>query len=327
VLLFTAAMMAQSFTVRRAPAVRMPGLVDSNSPAFWRDGELHLYNSPAQPFLSRGPDQFRMGPALQLPEGAIRNKPWWIESVWQDSAGTVFAWYHHEWPGRCDGSNLTWPEIGALISTDGGETFDDLGIVLRGPDSIDCTAQNGFFGGGHGDFSVIPDRDGHYLYFLFGNYGGQEFEQGVSMARMALSDRFAPAGSVWKYHNGEWNEPGLGGRVTPALPVSRGWQYLDTDAFWGPSVHWNSHIESYVMLLNRSCCGPGWPQEGIYISFNPNITDPAGWTAPAKLNLRGGDGWYPQVLGLGAGETDSLAGQRVRIYVRGLSAWEIEFER
>jgi hypothetical protein len=318
---------AQSFIVRRAAPVRMPGLVDSNSPAFWRDGKLHLYNSVAQPYLSRGPDQFRLSAPAMLSETNIGNRPWWIESVWQDSNGTVFAWYHHEWPGRCNGSAVTSPEIGALISRDGGQSFDDLGIILRAPEPINCSAENGFFGGGHGDFSVVPGRRGRFLYFLFGNYGGDESRQGVSMARMAISDRFAPVGAVWKYHEGQWREPGLGGRVTPAFPAARGWEHPDADAFWGPSVHWNTEIESYVMLLNRSCCRPDWPQEGIYISFNLNVADPAGWSAPQKLKLRGADDWYPQVLGLGPGETDSLAGARARIYVRGLSLWEIEFRR
>jgi hypothetical protein len=320
-------MAGQSVAIRRAPVVRMPGLVDSNSPAFWSNGELHLYNSTAQPSLARGSSQFELGNPQKLSDERITNRPWWIEAVWQDEAGTVFAWYHHEWPGYCQDSNLTKPEIGALISLDGGETFDDLGIILRAPDPINCAAENGFFGGGHGDFSVIPGRGDGYLYFLFGNYGGDESEQGVSIARMAISDRFAPVGTVWKYYNGNWLEPGLDGLVTPAMPVTRGWQFEDTDAFWGPAVHWNTELESYVMLLNRACCGAGWPQEGIYVSFNPDIADPAGWSPPAKVNLRGSIGWYPQVLGLGPGETDSLVGARARLYVRGLSAWEIEFRR
>ncbi|HYP09358.1 MAG TPA: hypothetical protein VER03_24245, partial [Bryobacteraceae bacterium] len=37
--------------------------------------------------------------------------------------------------------------------------------------------------------------------------------------------------------------------------------------------------------------------------------------------------WYPQVLGLGPEETDSIAGQRARLYVFGESNWELRFIR
>lgn len=91
-------------------------------------------------------------------------------AVWQDIDGRLFAWYHHEPGGVCD--SLTAPQIGALVSTDGGRTFNDLGIVLSSGYPNDCASRNGYFAGGHGDFSVILDREQQYFYFLFGNYSG-----------------------------------------------------------------------------------------------------------------------------------------------------------
>jgi hypothetical protein len=69
-------------------------------------------------------------------------------------------------------------------------------------------------------------------------------QQGIAVARMTLADRFTPAGSVWKYHDGNWTEPGLRGLVTPILPTTTAWQRANTDSFWGPSIHWNRHLES-----------------------------------------------------------------------------------
>ncbi|MGQ9919529.1 MAG: hypothetical protein ACUVS7_19205, partial [Bryobacteraceae bacterium] len=83
---------------------------------------------------------------------------------------------------------------------------------------------------------------------------------------------------VYKYYNGGWEEPGLGGRLTPIFPAVVPWNRENTDAFWGPSVHWNTALNRYVALMSHACCKPGWPQEGIYISFNPDLSDPAGWT-------------------------------------------------
>jgi hypothetical protein len=46
-------------------------------------------------------------------------------------------------------------------SRDNGATWEDLGFVLTAPDdSLDCQALNGYFAGGHGDFSVALDAPG-----------------------------------------------------------------------------------------------------------------------------------------------------------------------
>lgn len=311
----------------------MPSDVDSNSPAFWRDGQLNIFNSTGVPMLTRGSDQllWYLGQPRKVAVGAEEHFPMWIEAVWQDEDGTVYAWYHHERQDVCPGSSLAIPQVGALVSSDGGASFTDLGIVLSSGDAADCSAQNGFFAGGHGDFSVILDRDRRYFYFLFGNYGGELAGQGVAIARLAFEDRAKPVGAVWKYHEGEWLEAGLEGSVTPIFPASAAWQTAHADSFWGPSVHWNTHLESYVVLLNRACCDTMWPQEGIYAAFNPDLSNPDTWTSARRLlqakDIGFAPGYYPQVLGLQPGETDTLAGQSVRLYVKGVSRWKIEFSR
>jgi hypothetical protein len=322
---------AQEVRIHQAPLLNMPGVVDSNSPVFWRDGMLHIINSTGMPRVTVVPDQFSFeeGEVIGVSVDTQEHFPMWIESVWQDEDGTLFAWYHHERVGVCKGSSLTMPEIGALVSLDGGSSYLDLGIVLAAGEAPDCSSQNGFFAGGHGDFSVIADPIAGYFYFLFDNYGGPAESQGVAVARMAMADRYQPAGAVFKYYQGDWNEPGVGGRVTPIFPSTVPWNRADTDSFWGPSVHWNSAINSYVVLLNRACCGPRWPQEGIYISFNPDLANPESWTRPERLlsaeEIGFAPGYYPQVIGLGPGETDTLAGNLARLYVKGASKWELEF--
>ena len=109
------------------------------------------------------------------------------------------------------------------------------------------------------------------------------------------------------------------------------WHKPDADAFWGPSIHWNTHLELWVMLLNRAK-DKDWSQEGIYVSFNPDLGNPAGWTPPAKIldaaELEKSK-WYPQVVGTDAAgrETDKLAGKTARLFVAGVSKWEIVFLR
>ena len=113
----------------------------------------------------------------------------------------------------------------------------------------------------------------------------------------------------------------------PIFAAKDSWHDGDSkvDAFWGPSVHWNTSIEQYVMLLNRAK-DIHWAQEGIYISYASRLDDPAAWSAPKRL-LSGGN-WYPQVLGLEAGiGTDKIAGDSARFFMSGQSDYLIRFIR
>ena len=304
--------------------LRMPGVVDSNSPAHWQDGKLFLFNSVAMPIRSEGWTLDTLGQSRVVLFSHYQNLHRWIESTWRDPrTGRLYGWYHHE-PGLvCENAPLTAPMIGAAVSEDNGLSFTDLGIVLSSGDAPACESRNGYFAGGHGDFSVLLDEQGEYFYFYFGNYGGEDARQGVAVARMAFDDLDDPVGNLWKFADGEWNEPGLGGQVTPALPARVNWQRSDTDAFWGASLHFNTALGKYVMLLTRSCCHEGWPSEGTYVTFNTNLGDPLGWSEPKKLLHEAG--WYPQVIGLQPLETDKRAGDAARLFIGGESVWEIHF--
>jgi hypothetical protein len=317
---------AQSAKIRDASQLDMPAQVDSNSPAWRRNGELHLLNSTGNgPMRSNGADQFHLGTPGPVHINRINPWPTWMESIWVDPDGPIFGWYHQEHFGVCPGTNFSVPQIGAAVSWDGGNSFIDLGTVISSGDLIDCSSQNGYFAGGVGDVSVILDRDQKYFYFYFGNYGGPAESQGVCMARMPYANRFFPAGAVYRYHDGAWNEPGLRGRSTPLLPANVSWQRPDTDAYWGPAIHWNTYLESWVMLLNRSCCASGFPQKGIYISFSNDPGNPESWSKPTRI-LKD-TGWYPQVLGIGHQGTDSVASRVARLYIYGHSRWEIVFKK
>jgi len=328
-LLWLASANAQQADVQPAPKVTLPGIIDGNTPFFWLDGVPHFFSSTGEPSISRMNMETGQWQS-ELVDISNAPSPIWLEAAWVDEDGTIFIWYHHEPGGVCGRSSLTAPEIGAAVSYDGGKTIHDLGIVLQSGDFYDCNSKNGFFAGGHGDFSVIPDRASGYFYFLFTNYGGPLETQGVAIARMAMEDRFSPVDRVMKYFEGGWMEPGVSGRTTPIFPATREWQREDADSFWGAAIHWNHYLNQYVVLLNRACCATRWPQEGVYIAYNPDISDPLGWTKPQKIltkaQINHAPGYYPQVLGTGEYETDSYAGQIVRLFVHGISSWEIIFE-
>jgi hypothetical protein len=255
--------------------------------------------------------------------------PRWIEATHRAQDGTLYMWYHNEPPLS---GGKTAPRIGEMVSTDNGLHWRDLGIIVEAPAGSNNEASaNHYFVGGNGDFTVIADRENEYLYCYTSTYNKDVAEQGVAVARMRYEDRDDPVGKVFKWHNGQWTEPGLGGHVTPIFTVRTDWHRPDADAFWGPSIHWNTHLGTWVMLLNRAR-DKDWTQEGIYVSFNRDLGDPAGWTSPVKIldaaELEKSK-WYAQVVGLDASkrETDKLAGQTARFFVAGLSKWEITFLR
>jgi len=264
----------------------------------------------------------------------------WMEAVVADEGGTWYAYYHHEDPATvCGRPDRSIVSIGAARSVDRGLTWENLGVILEGPPgSLACASSNRFLVGGVGDPTVMLDADHRDLYVFFSQYSKEPSAQGVAVARMPWADRDAPVGRVTVLQNGAWlpaeraDSPGAEGAWqypagTPLMPVSNPWHDRDqaVDAFWGASVHWNTYLQRYVMVMNRAK-NENFDNEGIYISYSADLRDPGQWSAPRKL-MNGG-GWYPQVVGLETADgTDRDAGQRARFFLTGRSTNYIEFER
>ena len=328
-----------------ASTVRLPSEADSNSPAVWErvDGRLRLFvltSIGGESQRADGTDVTRLAA-----RGAVtfENHPGagvWFEAIVPDVDGTWYGFYHNEWPATvCNDPARTIPRIGAARSQDFGATWYDLGVVLESPPNThDCASANQYFVGGVGDFSVMLDSASQYLYFFFSQYANREASQGVSVARLAWADRDAPSGkvAVW-LRNQTWiparsirTRSGDARHVYPAGgPIYRAAEAWHTgpsvDAFWGPSVHWNTYLGQYVMLLNRAR-DAAWTQEGIYVAFAASLDDPSKWSAPQRLlsSLR----WYPQVIGTESGiGTDRIAGERARLFIGGRSDHIIQFSK
>lgn len=321
--------------IREAPKIKFPGVVDCNSPAHWSGDTLYAFNSEGNSYWTKGTDLLHLGAPVWC---YYSNEVWggrWIEATWKEKDGMLYGWYHMEPWGAKDAKGvcpertrkpayLTAPKIGAVRSSDDGAHWEDLGIILEAPEPLNCDTANHYFAGGNGDFSVMLDQRSKYMYFFIGTYHADPSEQGVAVARMRWKDRDHPVGKAWKWRKGRWSEPGLGGHVTPILPAKTDWHAENADAFWGPSIHWNTHLQGYVMLLNRTK-DMAWTQEGIYISYASRLDAPESWTVPERILTT--TGWYPQVIGIGETEryTDKLSGRTARLFVHGESNWEITF--
>ena len=342
-------------TLLRTPAVALTGEVDSNSPAVWEliDGEptfVVMTSVAGRPSRSEGSSLRDLSPPM-----TVAMVPWpgegvWMEAIIRDHDGTWYGFYHNErTAATCGGATtLVTPRIGAARSRDFGRTWTNLGILIEAPSSTyDCATLNKYFAGGVGDLSATLDRAGSFVYLYFSQYGQEVMNQGVGAARFLWADRDAPVGKTDIWSQGQWVPAGRIKRSTMAqllsgidekhmrwalpaatsiFPTSNPWHGSDTvvDAFWGPSIHWNTHLERWVMLLNRAK-DETFAQQGIYVSFNSNLENAAAWTAPVRI-LEGGT-WYPQVMGIEPGGTDAEAGQVARFFLRGRSDFLIRFDR
>ena len=329
-----------------APPLVMPGAVDSNTPVTWSlvDGIWQLsamMSFAGIPEMSTSTRLDTLPPAQPV---SVLDHPGhgvWLESIIEDDRGVWYGYFHHEMPAyACDRPDRQVPSIGALRSEDRGHVWTYLGIVLDAqPDSYACGSKNRYVMGGVGDVSAILDHERQDLYLYYSQYSRDTRSQGVAVARLAWADRDRPVGKLSIWNDGAWipgtrRRPATDGLTdwvyvpgTPLVAATRSWHDGDgqANAFWGATIHWNTYLGQWVMLMNRAR-NENFDQDGIYISYAPTLSDPANWSTPRKF-LSGG-GWYPQVVGLEPAEgTDKRAGQRARFYLTGKSNFFIEFTR
>ncbi|HYB94755.1 MAG TPA: hypothetical protein VEC39_07265 [Vicinamibacterales bacterium] len=340
-------------TLTAAPAISLPGTVDSNSPVMWdlEDGQQRMFvmtSHSGVPSRSAGSSLSTLTPAVPIDISPHPGYGVWMEAIVSDEVDTWYGYYHNEWPAaRCGRDDRAVPRIGAARSTNRGRTWQDLGVIIQARRTTTaCDSPNRYVIGGVGDLSVMLDHDEQFLYFFYSQYPEAPASQGVAVARMAWADRDAPWGQIEIWRNDIWDPDtgrrevvmGLPGQTsrriewtyplaTPLVAPQLAWHDADNkvDAFWGPAVHWNTALQQYVMLLNRAK-DENYAQEGIYVSYAPRLDDPGLWTPPQRI-LSGGR-WYPQVIGSTPGVgTDKIAGAAARFFMSGRSEWIINFSK
>lgn len=316
-----------------ASRLELPARIDSSNPAVWSlvDGVQRLFvisswggvpvvssGASVESLQNDGPVAFASHPGHGV----------WFEAIIPADDGTWYAYFHHERPAEmCGRPDRQMPRIGAMRSYDRGLTWEDLGIVLDAPAGAEaCDSSNRFVLGGVGDVTAALDGQSQDVYLYFSQYSRDPAIQGVAVARLAWADRDDPAGKASVWRDGAWiPDAQLSG--TPLVRAQQPFhdRSAASDVFWGPSIHWNTYLQQYVMLLNRAK-DDQFGQDGVYVSYSPTITDPSQWSTPERI-LSGG-GWYPQVIGTETGTgSDRLAGRRARFFMTGRSDRWIEFER
>jgi len=217
--------------------------------------------------------------------------------------------------------------IGVMKSTDGGWSWENKGLFLEDkqprmilkPHNISKT-----FAGGVGDPSAVAV--GAFLYLFYGEYGypgiydSLTYEattewsgQCISVARILKSDLEDPQGKAKRWDGTGFNAPwdGVGKPIASLqIPTAQGGGPASSPEggfHWGPSVSWNTHLNSWVMLMGK-VTGHSWVGSSIYISFNPHPDLGQGdnsqaWSTPKLLiDNPGHVVWYPSLQPLNTPE-------------------------
>lgn len=255
--------------------------------------------------------------------------------------------------------------IGIMKSIDGGRSWSDKGIILEDKQprmilkphntSVD-------FAGGVGDPSAVASGD--FLYVFYSEYGypdnydeesyspAKEWSgQCISVARIPLKELNDPAKKAKRWDGTGFTIPydGIGKPIgSLQIPLADGGgpsSSAEAKYYWGPSVSWNSYLQSWVLLMARAE-RPKWGGSAIFISFNHHkdlgeALNSQVWLKPELLIDKSGDVlWYPSLQPTSSPEdiqnknTCLKMGQKARLYYkhfpkgavdRYLSEYEIEF--
>jgi hypothetical protein len=273
----------------------------------------------------------------------------------------------YKWPEGLTGKTTAAAvcRIGIMKSINGGHSWENKGIILEdNQERMILKPHNNSvtFAGGVGDPSAVAS--GEYLYIFYGEYGypdkydsvkydsqKEHAGQCVSMARIRLSDLDQPAGKAkrWDGNNYTIDYDGIGKPIQSLqIPNTEGGGPTSDSKskyYWGPSVSWNSYLNSWVMLMAKSE-GPSWKGSSIYISFNNNeiLDDHSSqqWSKPQLILTKPGSTlWYPALQPIG--DVNAVAkklttfnlGEKARLFYKDqtkdtavyISEYEIQFKK
>lgn len=251
---------------------------------FWAEFESHRSVGSTQ-FVE---DQYALQPSSSVfgTRGnfdTYDNGGSWMMSVFREEADNFIGFFHaedHWYPHTSN--NIAWKSLGVTYSGDKGKTWEEGKQIITSPTPKPATPT----WGGSGDCSVVwdPINERWLCYYQ---------EHNILMA--VSYDPLGAPGTWKKYYQGDFTEDGLGGLHSPLsglLSVPGG----------NPSVHWNTHLEKWVMVYH------GW-NGNIYITTSEDGID---WDVPQSIvsSALGGKAWYPTIIG----DTDVKAGQTAKIY-------------
>jgi len=227
----------------------------------------HEFLLPESANLPATMDYVGGGPVYRVPAG-------------EPGAGSLLIVYHAEQP-----ANPFWSWLGLAKSADEGLTWQDLGLIVSGPQPY---VAQGALDIGDGNLLVVTDAatSQKYFYIYFPEHcwnTSTAFCDGytnLSVARApyealltaALLDGFTTVPPLFhKYYDGQWDEPGMGGKAGELFPGATG----ESDG--DPQVAWSAYRNRFVAIIDNSqyiaygesADGLQWPPMQAIIGTSP----------------------------------------------------------
>lgn len=221
-------------------------------------------NPPVHEFLipnsSNLPDDFDYvggGPVYRIPDG-------------EPGAGDLLIVYHAERP-----ANPFWSWLGLAKSSDEGETWQDLGLIISGTHPYNA---NGALDIGDGTLVANdPETGQKYFYIYFGtdttylSVARAPYDELLCAIFMADPARMPATGRFHKYYEGQWSSAGLDGPASELFPAVTG----ETDG--DPQVFWSSYRRRFIAIedngqyiaYGESVDGLHWPAMQVLLGTNP----------------------------------------------------------
>ncbi len=209
------------------------------------------------------------GPVYQVPQGQV-------------GAGNWLLVYHAEYDAP------DYYMLGLAISSDQGLHWTDIGEIIRFNKPFRRKGTGAPFA--VGDPPLVTSPDGNYFYIYFQDWLKNGDVTMLSVARASISsvlnDAFGGkksfAAPFEKYYEGQWNQPGIGGKSTDLLPSS---QYGG-----GLNVAYSTYLNRYMLLDSdsqnfsyaESPDGLQW-SDTVFLGMLGYVPDLAGYAMPVGL--------------------------------------------
>ncbi|HEV2677556.1 MAG TPA: hypothetical protein VGV37_23700 [Aliidongia sp.] len=171
----------------------------------------------------------------------------------------------------------THKSMSVATSADYGLTWNSLGQIITGTDAPAANRNTG-----EGDCTAVNGADSYYYAYCFRPRDGA-----LIVARAPVSD--PGPGNWWKFFQGKWAQPGLGGDATRLMA--------------------GSGVSSARWLTSGQVVLTGWVRGGLGVFLSSDHTtlapltepllavDPGEWRRPAPSELI----FYPVILDAGTG--------------------------
>ena len=210
-----------------------------------------------------------------------------ITGVYRRADGVLYAVYyaedHEGMPKLSHGGIPGFYASQALaLSMDNGRSWKQLGQVITSSKPKEWVAYPGQADRGAGESGTVVTPDGQWLYVYYTDHSRVN-NRGVQvcLARCRLGDATPSPGSFFKYHNGAFGQPGIGGLDTPVVSAHADDQ---AEAMY-PHVLYMPALKKYVMILSVNYWKEyvhktGLRRSGIYIAVSD---DGIRWSSPRRL--------------------------------------------